>query len=243
MRRLLLAHASVAALVAATPALAAAPPPSFNWTGCYIGLHEGGGWGRSGFSDAPNGVLVDFNSGGTINDNTSGWLGGGQAGCDVQALNNWVFGFEGQFAGANISGTASNPFIAVAGFGDPFYAKTEWLANVTGRAGYTWDRVLVYAKAGVGWAGNKYSAPDRFYGGAYTASETRSGWALGGGVEWAFANGWSAKAEYLHYGLGDAALGFMNPGAFILTSPTNVNLRVDTVTVGVSWHFNAGTTR
>jgi opacity protein-like surface antigen len=31
------------------------------------------------------------------------------------------------------------------------------------------------------------------------AGETRTGWTVGGGVEWAFFNNWSAKLEYDFY--------------------------------------------
>jgi outer membrane immunogenic protein len=38
---------------------------------------------------------------------------------------------------------------------------------------------------------------------AFSASHDYSGWTVGGGLEWAFANHWSAKAEYLYIDFGD----------------------------------------
>jgi outer membrane immunogenic protein len=241
MRPLLFADASLIALIAATPALAADMSPrmplkaplaaAFSWTGCYIGAHVGGGWGSKDFRDVPaEGLLVDADGIETLRDDISGFLGGGQIGCDYQIASNWVIGIEGQFAGADISGSVASPF----GLASPFYAKTDWLANLTGRVAYAWDHVLLYAKGGAGWADDKYSA---LYGSTYSASETRPGWTLGGGLEWAFANGWSAKLEYLHYDLGTRTVAFASGSA---TSPEFVTQRIDTLTVGLNWRFGAG---
>jgi outer membrane immunogenic protein len=243
MRKLLLLNASVVALVVASPALAAdisprmptkAPPLSrvFSWTGCYIGAHVGGAWGSKDFRDVPGiGGLVDGTGINTLHDNVNGVLGGGQLGCDYQFASNWVIGIEGQIAGADISGDVTNPF----GLASPFHAKTEWLANVTGRLGYTWDRALLYVKGGGGWAGDKYSA---VYGSTYFGSETRSGWTLGGGLEWAFGNGWSAKVEYLHYDLGSRTIQFATSAG--ATSPEFVKQRIDSITFGLNWRFAPG---
>ena len=42
---------------------------------------------------------------------------------------------------------------------------------------------------------------------AASYSGVRAGWTLGGGMKWAFAMNWSAKAEYLFYDLGTATYG------------------------------------
>ena len=62
---------------------AAAPPPVFSWTGCYLGLHAGAGRQSSDFvSGAPYGGV--------------GALGGAQAGCNLQ-LRQFVIGVEGEY--------------------------------------------------------------------------------------------------------------------------------------------------
>ena len=76
------------------------------------------------------------------------------------------------------------------------------MASATARLGYTWDpRWLVYAKGGAAWAHDKYDVAT--YLGTWAASETRSGWTVGGGLEWAFADNWSAKLEYQFYDFGN----------------------------------------
>jgi outer membrane immunogenic protein len=67
-------------------------PPPFTWTGCYVGGHVGGGWGHKTWSDhspertdgEPLSFIGGFGTTASVSHNTSGWLGGGQVGCDYQ---------------------------------------------------------------------------------------------------------------------------------------------------------------
>jgi outer membrane immunogenic protein len=246
MKRLLLTTVSALALISARPGLAAdlgtrmpvkapvaAPLPAFSWTGCYLGGHVGWGWGRKTFADTPNSDLVGFFTGGAQQSqdvDTDGFLGGGQVGCDYQFTSNWVIGVEGNFSWADISGSATVPF----DLGDTsFDAKTDWLASVTGRLGYAWDRWLLYAKGGPAWAHDKYNI--NTYLGTWAASETRSGWTVGGGLEWAFANNWSAKLEYQYYDFGSRDLNFFNPG--FSSEVENVKQQIQTVKLGLNFRF------
>ena len=77
-------------------------------------------------------------------------------------------------------------------------------------------------------------------------SETRAGWTAGGGVEWMFAQNWSAKVEYLHYDLGTgnfswAALGAPTStffsGVVYQTETTSVHFRGDIVRAGLNYKF------
>src|SRR4051812_49846387 len=65
--------------------------PAFNWTGCYIGIHGGGGATRSDFTDSF--VVRKGDSGSTSWGN--GGLAGGQIGCNYQT-GVLVFGVEGE---------------------------------------------------------------------------------------------------------------------------------------------------
>jgi outer membrane immunogenic protein len=106
MKRLVLATASVLAFVSPPPALSAdlgpiAPiykpsavpqTPFFTWTGCYVGAHVGGGLTRKTFADTASGHLVanPFNLGennpATLSFDPSGFIGGGQFGCNYNLL-------------------------------------------------------------------------------------------------------------------------------------------------------------
>ena len=105
----------------------AAPIPHFSWTGCYVGAHVGGGWGQKDFADdffTPASGLTNASS---PQANTSGWLGGGQVGCDYQFATNWVVGVEGAGSWADIKGS-SDPFFSGKAV---FNAQTKWIATAT----------------------------------------------------------------------------------------------------------------
>ncbi len=252
MKRLLLTTVSALALISARPGLAAdlptrmpvkaAPAPArvFSWTGCYVGGHVGWGWGRKTFADTPDGFLLSTLSGSisSVDVDTNGFLGGGQVGCDYQFATNWVVGVEGQLSWADISGSAAFPNDSVEL--STFHAKTDWLASATARLGYAWDpRWLVYAKGGAAWAHDKYTVD---YLGTWAASETRSGWTVGGGLEWAFADNWSAKLEYQFYDFGTKDLAFFSSD-FVggpTTSVESVKQQIHTVKLGLNYRFAFG---
>src|SRR5260370_31923009 len=86
-----------------------APVPLFTWTGCYIGAHIGGGWGRKDWSNVPPSDNIDFSDSRTVHDDVSGILGGGQIGCDYQFAPNWVVGIEGSCSGSGSTGGFNPP--------------------------------------------------------------------------------------------------------------------------------------
>src|SRR5262245_55374485 len=106
MKRALLATAAVfignssfaADLGARFRAPLVAPAPLFTWTGCYIGGHLGGGWGEKTVS------VPALLPGASVTGDTSGFLGGGQVGCNLQFGSNWVIGIEGDGSGSDIRG-------------------------------------------------------------------------------------------------------------------------------------------
>ena len=145
---ILLAGATVIALSGsagaadlARPAPVYAPPPPpvvavFTWTGCYIGGNVGGIWANDDWQDT---VLGDFGS-----NTASGVIGGGQIGCNYQVAS-WVFGIQADYDWTNVNSNPANTLIPalvggpVAGLTDS--TQHNSLASVTGRIGYSWDRV------------------------------------------------------------------------------------------------------
>jgi len=248
MKKLMLASAALGALTIAGPLMAAdlparmpykAPPPPpipyFSWTGCYIGGHVGGAWSNRSFDNdnfvfaTPLGTATQF--GGNRGFDSSGWLGGGQAGCQWQ-ITSVVFGIEGDGSWTGLRGSATDPLFLTS-----FDAKTEVIYDVTARLGWAWDRWLVYAKGGGAWAQEKFTVDDPVFG-SFSDSFTRNGWVIGGGVEWAFWENWSAKLEYLHYDFGGRTFAFngaFGGGAFAFNS--ELQQRIDTVKFGINWRF------
>jgi opacity protein-like surface antigen len=68
---------------------------------------------------------------------------------------------------------------------------------------------------------------------AFNTTKTYAGWTLGAGVEWAFWDRWSAKAEYLYIDFGNGPTVALTP-AFTLTT----NHLTDNIgRVGVNYRF------
>jgi outer membrane immunogenic protein len=199
----------------------------FSWTGCYIGGNIGYGWG-------PFPALRDRE-----------YQGGGQVGCNYQFAPNWVIGIEGDGEAANIKGDVTdcvsftNPFSATVS--GTAHAQTDWIASVTGRLSWTSDRVMLYAKGGAAWAGDRYSADLPAFDEHIETSVKRPGWTVGGGVEWAFWDNWSAKVEYDCYYFSTRNLTL--PGTILgvadVVPGVNIKETIQTVKFGSNYRFGA----
>ncbi|MGD9837918.1 MAG: outer membrane protein [Afipia sp.] len=222
--------ASTAALAADLPARTYtkapvyAPAPIFNWTGFYAGVHIGAAFGGdNGFATTDPTVV------GTNRD--AAFLGGGQIGADYQFAPNWVIGIEGQ-----ISGLSSNDrnFTTVDGV---LRDKSDWLASVTGRLGYTWGPGLIYAKGGVAFRDDSGLAATAGLLPAVTDRES-TGYTVGGGLEYMFAPAWSAKVEYQYYNFDTTNVAYTGATA----GPQALSYKDDlhTVKVGLNYRFNWG---
>lgn len=241
--RALLAAAAITAASGGTSVAADLPikspartlPIAFNWTGCYLGAHVGYGWGRKHIADNAN---SDWFVGAPIDVDTDGFLGGGQIGCNYQVSPNFVIGIEGDGSGADISGSAD---VTSGGFFATARVKTNWLATLTGRVGVSFDRSLLYAKGGVAWAGDKYEGDWSVFGlsGTVSASETRTGWTIGAGWEYAFSNNWSAKVEYSYMDFGTETVNFPVPPPGTGTYIGDIDQTIHAVKVGINYRFGA----
>ena len=225
-KKFLLVAAS--AFVLAAPAMAAdmsartykAPPAPaplaevYNWTGFYIGGHVGGAWAGNNSLEPSDGRF----------------FGGVQAGADYQFNPNWVVGIEGQY-----SWLANNNSGGVA-FAGPGVAteNTRGIGSATARLGWTWGPGLLYAKGGYAFADKSLGVtvaglPTTFA----TTGNSKSGWTVGGGLEYMFAPNWSVKGEYQYYNFGSTTF---------TTGPVGLvgnRFRDDehTVKVGVNYRF------
>jgi outer membrane immunogenic protein len=206
MRKFLLGTAALIGLVGPAmsadkrvPVLKAPAPavPVWSWTGCFVGGHAGGVWAqrKDWTVRTPGGAFFGQSLGGHDDD---GWLGGAQAGCDYQFAGGFVIGVQGDYAWADAEGSHdSTREIGVA-----YHSKVKSLATVTGRIGYAWDRFLGYVRGGGAWERDDYWATTIILGTAYTSRETRSGWTVAVGGEYAFTNFLSGFVEYSYYDFG-----------------------------------------
>src|SRR5262249_58505276 len=117
----LLTVSALAADLRIPPAQPQVVIPQFTWTSCYAGVQAGGGWGKKDLTDTV-GILSSLPGGfSTANLDVSGYMLGGQIGCDYQFAPTWVVGIEGAATGGNISKTTN---FAVPG-------DTPWSATAT----------------------------------------------------------------------------------------------------------------
>jgi outer membrane immunogenic protein len=195
----------------AMPTKAPIYTPPYNWTGAYIGLNGGGGWGHSDWSAAT----------GSASTNPSGALVGGTIGYNWQA-GHVVFGAEADGDWSDLRGSSSDAPCTTS-----CETRNDWLATARGRIGYAFDRVMPYITGGAAF-GNIKASPSGFGG----VDETRAGWTAGAGVEVALTGPWSAKAEYLYTDLGST-----NCPAGSCAVSTDVNLHANLVRGGINYRF------
>jgi outer membrane immunogenic protein len=201
--------AGPAAIAADMPARPLPPPVVVaNWTGCYVGFSIGQSWGRSehtavaGTDAIRGGNNVILPAGTSIADsfNLSGMLGGAQAGCNYQ-VGAWVFGLEGDWSVTNKEGQAiENPNFPT------WYGSTKerWVATARARLGYAvTDKWLWYVTGGGAWA--KFDVNSTLFANSavtFSQADTRGGWTVGVGTEYALGYGWSIKSEFLYVDFG-----------------------------------------
>ena len=224
-RQILLASAGAIALTGsaafaadlpyrAPPPVYLPPPPIFTWTGFYIGGQVGGAWGTGGNRfhafDPDTNTFVDTSFGG----NPSGVIGGGHVGFDYQIPGwNWfsssgvVIGVEGTVDGTSLSKTTVVTFPGDFGGGTlSAHTSADIQGSIRGRLGIAWDRVLIYGTGGVAFAGvnsdltlsgvDTTVVPFVPFFASRSRSNSRTGWTVGGGIEYALTNNWSIGAEY-----------------------------------------------
>jgi outer membrane immunogenic protein len=251
-------------------------PNYFVWGGVYVGGFLGGGWGTADWGSGS--ITVNLPLGTTltvpslplahVNVPTSGFLGGGRVGVNYQA-GAWVFGFEGDFTGMTLKGHGTSVFsgtasatalqrtITVSATGTSAYQTTDdWAATLTGRLGYTFDRMLAYGKVGMVVEQDGDTEVSNTTSCTVTVTDTstkpptitthpctgltragtatRYGGTAGAGLEYAFDKHWSAFAEYNHFGF---LSHLINLGTGTIITTRLVGLNIDRIIAGANYRF------
>jgi outer membrane immunogenic protein len=222
MKKILLAGVAAVTLMGAGAASAADLPrrsqpaapmayaPMFTWTGFYVGVNAGYNWSDSAskvrFS---NGGLPLASAGllpGSFDVGGDGFTGGVQGGYNYQ-IGQFVVGLEADinYVDSKKSQSYVLPAIGVVGVSTA-QGELEYLGTVRGRLGFAYDRALIYATGGLAYGSVKgssaFSVPALAATWNGAKSDTRTGFAVGGGLEYAFTNNLTGKLEYLYYDLG-----------------------------------------
>jgi outer membrane immunogenic protein len=194
---------ALAAIATAFGASAADAQTVSGFDGFYVGAH--GSYGK-----------VD-NDGG---ENVEGFLGGIQGGYNY-VTGPVLLGIEGDYTWSDVSYESTENILGV----DVNYrGSLNYFASIRARLGYLYgSRTLFYATAGYSWSEIEVKISASGLGSASDSLDL-DGAVLGGGVEYKFANAWSARLEGLHYWGGNDELG-------------DEEAEVNVVRAGVSYYF------
>jgi outer membrane immunogenic protein len=192
----------------------------YTWNGPYVGGHIGAGLDDSAYSDSHG-----------------AFIGGVHAGFNVRA-GQALLGLEAQWTGIGASGGEEDTSLVLpGGVTGRFEAEVDWIATLTARLGIAWDRSLFYVKAGAALAETSYSASiDTLPGTTFEGEESRVGWALGVGYEYAFRNAWSTRLEYLFMDFGSDSASLSGPAGDLAVA--GIDQQVHAVTLSVNYRFD-----
>jgi outer membrane immunogenic protein len=195
------------------PAVYLPPAPVYNWTGFYLGINGGWGFGKSDWNLAN--AVPPVNTGSF---NVNGGLVGGTVGFNWWS-DGWVVGLEGDFDGSWLDGKAS-----ICGVPN-CETKNKWLATLRPRFGYAADRVLFYLTGGVAFGDVVVNTTPNWQ------STDKTGWTAGAGLEGAFTDHWTARLEYLYVNLQNST--FTPTTNF----PVGVKFNANLIRAGVDYKF------
>jgi outer membrane immunogenic protein len=192
MKKLFLGGVAAVALSTAvgavemTPSVEAPPPPPaeatwFNWTGAY---------GRTNKLAPSTDALMQ---GGPIAGSPDGFLGSTQFGYNSQS-GPFVLGVEADVR------RKSTDFIGASGLDlSNFRNEQGWIGTLRPRAGVAADKWLFYGTGGIAYSSGDEARP------GFASTTPRTGWTVGGGVEYAPGKQWSLGLEYLYADFGKSA--------------------------------------
>jgi outer membrane immunogenic protein len=239
MKRTLLTTVSLCVLGLMSPALAAdlspymkapaAVSPTYDWSGFYIGVFGGGGYGNHNLNNAlgPAG-FANF----TINYSSTGGIAGGEAGYNVQS-GNIVVGVEGDGFWSGIKGSDLNQFNAgTLPIGSLDATNLRSGATLRARGGIAVDRLLLFFTGGWAYGNFQHTNTDPVLG-IDQFSTHRSGLAAGGGIAYAVTDNVIGKLEYRYYDYGRYVRAIPLNGQL----PYTVDNTYSVVTLGLDFKF------
>ena len=230
--------------------IAPAPAPAYDWTGFYLGANAGYGWQPDYNVSITGSPLIESSQAfGTVpyhvgSNSNGGFIGGGQVGYNWQS-SSLVIGIEAdiQYSGMNGDG-ASCSFLGCDNVKTSVSQDLNWFGTVRPRIGFAADQALFYATGGLIYGGVDDKANISEYAGSGRqvrgdSSSTQVGWTVGGGIEYAFANNWTGKVEYLYYDLGDETVrgNQSNPADGVTYAKYDFQNKGNIIRAGINYKF------
>jgi outer membrane immunogenic protein len=235
-------------------AVAPAPPACPSWAGFYIGGFGGykfastdvtlglsGSWLTDGTGDN-----TPVASAGSQDLDTSGFELGGLIGYNYQ-WNKWVVGLEGS-GGYVWLRDSHDTGIFTTNSGDTYDVrssfKSHYLATFGPRIGYAFCRWLPYVTGGLAVGdidfNQQITQHNVLFSEGGSASEGKAGWMVGGGLQYAITDHWSARVQYQYIDLGSVSFdhqGVGPPGSTTYTGNSELELREHNASLAIIYKF------
>jgi outer membrane immunogenic protein len=173
--------------------------PQYNWTGFYIGVQGGYGWGWPQF-DLPFPVYLQQQW------PANGGFGGGMIGANYEfGASHVVVGLEGEWSGADLSGKTVDPF------GFAHSSTLNEFGSIDGRlgfalTGYAWDHIMLYIVGGAAFGDPKQTVTTPTGTASFSGGD-KTGYDFGAGVEYGVTANWTLRGEWRMYGFTTSSYG------------------------------------
>jgi outer membrane immunogenic protein len=234
-----------------------------DWKGFYAGANVGGAFGGANARtttvfDSAGYFATDsipaIATAGKHDIGLDGFTGGVQLGYNATVGKTFLLGGEFDFGGLALESTktdgATYPCCAPTSFSITQKVSSSWLLTARPRIGITYNKALIYGTGGLAVTNihDRVLFTDNFAnaleGGG--RNENKTGWTVGGGLEYKANEHWSLKGEYLYVGFGRIASTSTNLiatfGPTPTSFPTNVfthstDLHANIIRAGINYHF------
>ena len=239
MKHVLFTTAALGALLLASPARSADLPlytkapaiaaPEYDWSGFYVGVFGGGGYGNHNLNNAlgPAG-FANY----TINYSSTGGIAGGEIGYNVQS-GSIVVGVEADGFWSGIKGSDVDQFNAgTLPIGSVDATTLRDGFTLRARGGIAVDRLLLFFTGGWAYGELQHTNTDPVFG-VDQFSANRSGLTAGGGIASALTANLIGKFEYRYYDFGRYERAAPLNGQI----PYTVDNTFSVVTVGLDYKF------
>jgi outer membrane immunogenic protein len=179
------------------------PPPCAQFGGFYVGGQVGGTLYDHRWQDMNGFIKTQLNPDIPDTSDTSkgGWNAGVTAGYNWQTTRCTVFGFEADWNWTNAN--ATKYLTSDSGSEDVYVSsKMKSFGTLRTRAGVVVDNLFLYATGGLAWArfDRSFTIRESANVDIFSSNDTRWGWTLGMGTEWAINSNWSVKSDVLYLG-------------------------------------------
>jgi outer membrane immunogenic protein len=236
------------AAAADMPLKAVAPAPYvYDWSGIYVGGVVGGAWGTHDLSSPSLGIVGTLVGVPVVQtNNPSAFIGGVEIGSRYQ-FGKLVVGWEGDVTWGDVKNTSTvafgAPLLPAGSLTRSLTTNINWTGTGTATVGIAHNNWLLYGKAGAAVENVDYTANLALVGipvFAGTGSDkNRVGWTVGTGLEWAFWQNWSVKAEYdyLDFGNRNVAINGSVLGVLPVQFGLQDNNHINQFKAGLNYRF------